>query len=321
MAPKKYTQMYLTFGPVATFPDNRREGAVVVPGPVDQTASESDEVPEVAPGKKPRRMLSYSTKSEIAKFRATSTMANTLAQFPEVSERTIRRIANSANKFEEAKHMGVGEMKKRRPLIKYKALGEQLHKFFLMVRAAEGVVTRALLEQFIASLPSEIQLDLMTLHDHRRDEFFARWRRWYKVVHRRVTWAKQFLPADYATRVGNFKSLLSSMYLEKRYTAFVCGDETGVRFEEVTPVTMNQRGAKKVTVRTTGQEKTMFTVYLSSMVQLDGNGVVMKCVKCKPLVIFKGATDGPVSRSVAAAAGSRAGALYIALAFTMFFLM
>jgi hypothetical protein len=92
------------------------------------------------------------------------------------------------------------------------------------------------------------------------------------------------------------------MYLEKRYTTFVCGDETGLRFEEVSPVTMSQRGATKVTVRTTGQEKSMFTVYLSSMVQLDGNGVVKKCLKCRPLVIFKGATDGPVARSVTAAA-------------------
>jgi len=61
----------------------------------------------------------------------------------------------------------------------------------------------------------------MRLREHRRDEFFARWRRWYKVVYRRVTGAKQFLPADYATRVSNFKSLLRSMSLEKRYTTFV----------------------------------------------------------------------------------------------------
>jgi hypothetical protein len=310
MAPKKYVQTSLKFGPIANFPDNRREGAVVVPGPTDRMVIDVDaQVPEVAPHKKPKRVLLFATKNEIAKFRASHTMAETRAQFPEVCERTIRRIAKCPLKYQEAKHKGMGGVKMQKPLMKYKALGEKLHAFFVLVRDAEGVVTRALLEQFIASLPEDIQLDLMRLREHRRDEFFARWRRWYKVVYRRVTGAKQFLPADYATRVSNFKSLLRSMYLEKRYTTFVCGDETGLRFEEVSPVTMSQRGATKVTVRTTGQEKSMFTVYLSSMVQLDGNGVVKKCLKCRPLVIFKGATDGPVARSVTAAAAPWAGIL------------
>eukprot|EP00667_Euglena_gracilis_P028014 EG_transcript_35310 len=117
-------------------------------------------------------------------------------------------------------HSGKGSQKMNRPLMKYRALGEKLHNFFVLVRDAEGVVTRALLEEFITSLPPEVQLDLMALKEHRRDEFFARWRRWYRVVYRRVTGAKQFLPSDYTTRANNFKALLRSMYHEKRSSIF-----------------------------------------------------------------------------------------------------
>jgi len=63
MAPKKYVK----FGPVANFPDNRREGAVVAPGPTDRMVIDVDaqvdaQVPEVAPHKKPKRVLSFATK-------------------------------------------------------------------------------------------------------------------------------------------------------------------------------------------------------------------------------------------------------------------
>ena len=41
----------------------------------------------------------------------------------------------------------------------------------------------------------------MALSPHRRDEFFTRWRRWYKVVYRRITGVKQCLPDDYQARI------------------------------------------------------------------------------------------------------------------------
>jgi len=138
MVPKKYVQTSLKFGPVANFPDNRREGAVVVPDPTDRMVIDVDaQVPEVAPHKKPNRVLSFATKNEIANFRASHTMAETRAQFLEVCERTIRRIAKCPFKYQEAKHKGMGGVKMQRPLMKYKALGEKLHAFFVLVRDAD----------------------------------------------------------------------------------------------------------------------------------------------------------------------------------------
>ena len=77
MAPKKYVQTSLKFGPIANFPDNRREGAAVVPGPTNRMGVDVNaRVPGVAPHKKPKQIFSFATKkNEIAKFRASHTMA------------------------------------------------------------------------------------------------------------------------------------------------------------------------------------------------------------------------------------------------------
>ena len=140
---------------------------------------------------------------------------------------------------------GRGSVKRVRPLIKYAVLGEKLYTFFVLVRDANGAVTRGLLEEFITGLPKEVQCDLMAMSAHRRDEFFSRWRRWYKIVYRRVTGVKQYLPEDYHARIRKFQFLLRSMYLEKRDTTIFCGDETGVRFEELVPYTMAEKGSKR----------------------------------------------------------------------------
>ena len=58
MAPKpKMVQMKLSFAPVATFPDSRRDGAAIVPGPAEQPGEEPAMGPPAPPAKKPRRDL------------------------------------------------------------------------------------------------------------------------------------------------------------------------------------------------------------------------------------------------------------------------
>lgn len=149
MPPKKLRQATLSFSPVAVLPDSRREGAVIVPGPVDVVSSSApDPVPEAAPKKKSRRSQSYQTKHEIAKFRSTHTLQETVEHFPEVCERTIRRIKKESAKYLKAVHLGEAHMKRRRRLVMYFALGEKLNDFFILIRDAEGVVTGSLLEEF-----------------------------------------------------------------------------------------------------------------------------------------------------------------------------
>ena len=72
-------------------------------------------------------------------------------------------------------------------------------------------------------------------------------------------------------------------------------------------MTMAPRGSKKVSIKTSGQEKSMFTVFLHGALEVDGEGKVIRCRKGKPQIIFKGAASGTISREIASVAGSRAG--------------
>ena len=215
MAPKT-KQLTLSFTPRATFPERRGEGAIVVvsgdpPQPPQAVASSSAIGPSATPARKRKRVLSLATKNEIIKFRKTHSLAETMACYPEASRSTIIRLKGKDREIQKAIHGGRGQVKRSKALSKYKALGENLHSFFVLVRDAHGAVSRALLEEYIAGLPQEIQLDLMEKAVHRCDEFFTRWRRWYKIVYRRVTGVKQFLPEDYTVRVRKFQHLLRSM--------------------------------------------------------------------------------------------------------------
>ena len=54
-------------------------------------------------------------------------------------------------------------------------------------------------------------------------------------------------------------------------------------------------------------KKTMFTVYLHSSIRLDNWGNLLSVHKERPVILFKGAEAGPVSRAIARAAGTDAG--------------
>ena len=216
MAPK-HKQMLLSFAPRAALPERRGEGAVVA-ARVDAALPPSNDNlaignPDPTPAKKSRRDLSLNTKHEIVKFRASHTLQETLAHFPETSRRAAMRAKFDAAKILKAVHARKGSVKRQRPLVKYAVLGEKLFEFFCMIRDAQGAVSRGLLEEYISSSPAEVQLDLMQKGDHRRDKFSCRWRAHYHVVYRRITAVKQFLPDDYTKRVATFHCLLRLIYM------------------------------------------------------------------------------------------------------------
>ena len=151
------------------------------------------------------------TKNEALKCLSQSNLEKTMAVFPEMSRSTIMRLRKNAEEIRKAVHAGRGSMKKRMPLIKYRALGEKVYEFFVRVRDAQGAVSRSLLESYIVSLPQDIQLDLMSMKVHRRDEFFTRWRRFYRVVYRRITGVKQ----DFSIRVRDMAAPSASSCLTK----------------------------------------------------------------------------------------------------------
>jgi hypothetical protein len=307
---KMPTQSTLKWLPKARLPENPRLGAVVsldpeefldardpkgkgrAHDPPQATISQSStSLPINIPAdkaKKRRRDLSLKMKNDILRYKASHSIAETLQKFPETSRSALRRMKIAEKLIRKAVERGKGKEKRKSQLYKYRALGEHLFKFFEAIRDAQGSVSRGLLEEYVLTLPEDTQLDLMEGRDKRRDEFFARWKRQYNLVYRNISGTTQFLPADYDEKVTKFKALLRSMYEAKKYTHFICGDETGVRFEEIAPRTLAVRGSKKVPIRTTGGERSMYTVFLASQVQLDNNGQVVITKKYPPQVIFKG---------------------------------
>ena len=72
--------------------------------------------------------------------------------------------------------------------------------------------------------------------------------------------------------------------------------------EELPNVTLEKVGAKSVPIASTGGDKTMFMVFLASRMVVDGQGNIVHVTKEPPLLLFKGAPDGKISKEIATAA-------------------
>ena len=137
MPPKKVLkQTTLAFAPRAVFPELRNEGAVIMPRPVEAPAGGPVMGSIYAPARKVRRDLPVGTKNEMAKFSKTHSLEQTAEKYTEVSLSTIKRVKKQTEALAKAMHAREGARKRRRPLVKYRALGEKLHNFFVLVRDA-----------------------------------------------------------------------------------------------------------------------------------------------------------------------------------------
>ncbi len=252
--------------------------------------------------KKRRRELPIGTRLEVLKFSKTHSNAETLRQFPEVSASTLTRIKRNETAICKAAEKGKHKEKRvKNHLRKYQALGEAFHKFFLCVRDAHGGVSRNLLEAYALTLPEDIVKDFNQVNKSSKDIFWQRWRRLHSVVYRRVSGIKQYVPGDFEKRVEDYKSLLRSMHKEREYREFICGDETGVRMEEIGGTTLETQGTKHVHIASSGGEKTLFTIFLASRLSIDGNGNIQAIKKEPPLILFKGAEKGKIQKEIAKA--------------------
>lgn len=99
-------------------------------------------------------------------------------------------------------------------------------------------------------------------------------------VLRQKTKIAQKLPADVETKVISFQRYV--IQIRKEFNFQLCSignmDETPMQFDMVGNTTIDVKGSKTVSVRSTGHEKSHFTVVLSCL----ANGI-----KLKPMVIFK----------------------------------
>ena len=101
-----------------------------------------------------------------------------------------------------------------------------------------------------------------------------------KLVLRQKTKISQRLPDDLEEKITSFQSFVIRARQSKNYSLVNIGnmDETPVWFDMPTSKTVDSVGAKTVLLKTTGHEKTRFTVVLACLA--DGT-------KLKPMVIFK----------------------------------
>ena len=166
--------------------------------------------------------------------------------------------------------------------------------FFISICEANGAVGRSLLEEWVGSQPKDVQKDFMTVNSQQRNLFFKRWKQIYKVVYRRNTATKQYLPADYEVRTKNFNSLLRSMHKEKGYKMFIVGDETGVHFEELQNTTLAPKGSKKVALCTSNMEKSMFIAWLSCTIIVNNDGTIVDIDKDPVVTMFAGVPDAKI---------------------------
>ena len=100
------------------------------------------------------------------------------------------------------------------------------------------------------------------------------------LVLRQRTKLAQKLPEDLEEKITLFQSVVIKMRKKEQYDLSQIGnmDETPVWFDMPTSKTVTAKGEKTVLVRTTGHEKSRFTVVLSCLA--DGT-------KLKPMVVFR----------------------------------
>ncbi|XP_013880698.1 uncharacterized protein LOC106529748 [Austrofundulus limnaeus] len=98
-------------------------------------------------------------------------------------------------------------------------------------------------------------------------------------IHTRTTVSQQ-LPADYQEKLANFRTYCRNKITEKKIRPehIINMDEVPLTFDIPVNRTVDKTGARTVNVRTTGNEKSSFTVVLAC--QADGQ-------KLPPMVIFK----------------------------------
>lgn len=102
----------------------------------------------------------------------------------------------------------------------------------------------------------------------------------HNLVLRQKTKIAQKLPVDLEDKIMNFQKFIIEQRRKFDFPLNSIGnmDETPVQFDMVGNTTIDFKGSKTVTVRSTGHEKSRFTVVLSCL----ASGV-----KLKPMIIFK----------------------------------
>ena len=159
---------------------------------------------------------------------------------------------------------------------KWPALENTLKLWVEDLRRKGLIVTRNAIRLKAKDIANEQNIAIFTATRSWCSRFMKR----NNLVLRNKTKIAQKLPADLEEKITKFHSFIIRKRQINNYGLTHIGnmDETPVWFDMPTSKTVNTKGEKTVLIKTTGHEKSRFTVVLACMA--DGT-------KLKPLIIFK----------------------------------
>jgi len=166
---------------------------------------------------------------------------------------------------------------------KYSALETALLTWVKEKRKNQNAVTRSMIQMKAKALAQQRQwqaicsgIGSFAFSNKWLDGFMRR----KNLSNRRRTTVTQHLPDDLVEKQQEFLSYIVYRRIQYDYPLAYIGnmDETPVSFDLPSNTTIDELGARSVSIRTTGHEKANFTVVLTCMA--DGT-------KLPPLIIFK----------------------------------
>lgn len=166
-------------------------------------------------------------------------------------------------------------------LPKYPNLEDNLFSWIIEKRENGNAVTRKLITRKAISL-SKDQEFLRNNPGIAGFKFSSKWLDGflgrYDLSQRRKTTVAQQLPSDLIEFQQSFLSYMLYMRMQHNYPLKYIGnmDETPMWFDLPSNTTINKKGEKTVSIRTTGHERTSFTVILGCMA--DGTKLPAVCI-------------------------------------------
>jgi hypothetical protein len=164
---------------------------------------------------------------------------------------------------------------------KFPSLEEDLYTWINERRNNQNAVTRKMIVKKAISLSKEQEF-LANHPDAFRFKFSNQWLDGfltrYNLSKRRRTTVAQQLPSDLLEKQNVFLSYVLYKRLQYNYSLkFIANmDETPLWFDLPSNTTIDHKGAKSVSIRTTGHERSSFTVVLACMA--DGSKLPAVCI-------------------------------------------
>ena len=221
-----------------------------------------------------RRSYTAAEKLKVVRYAETHGNRAASREFDGISEANIRLWRRQRDKLETLPRL---KMAQRGKVAAFPELERQLVEWIAERRQQGGGVSmtevRIKALTLAKTMPNVVGFRASYGWGHR---FMKR----HQLSVRRRTTIAQRLPADFDAKLLEFQQFILKMRRQHGYDLSLIGnaDQTPLTFDNPYDRTLNMKGAKMVSIATTGHEKSRFTVMLACMA--DGT-------KLPPYVIFK----------------------------------